>query len=340
MKKVSILWIIVLTIIDYAISFVFENDFAMKQIAIIIVGATVMWICYQPKYITSILLVLFYQGLCFATDYIAWMLQKKMFVSVNIDSPLLILLMGTLSQFLVFCFILVLRYHFVSEDVNNLTDFEWAKFAVFPVFSMIIIIALLVNFENIRNERQINTLIFLAFGILLLNIFAFYLLHDAVVREGEMERQRLQMERANSEMKMYQQISENYNQQKKREHEYKNQIMIIESLFQKRENQKLELLLRQYNREIAHYADTIDTNHVIVNAVLNTKHQEAKEKGILFVLKVNCLSGLKLEDRDIVVILSNLLNNAIEANEKLLGKRIIWIKAVQERGRKIGRAHV
>ncbi len=49
-------------------------------------------------------------------------------------------------------------------------------------------------------------------------------------------------------------------------------------------------------------------------------------------LKVNDLSGLNMEDQDIVVILSNMLNNAIEACEKCTGKRIIKVKTVKEGG--------
>lgn len=83
---------------------------------------------------------------------------------------------------------------------------------------------------------------------------------------------------------MYRQISENFDQQKKREHEYKNEMMVISSLLKQNEMEKLHTLLDKYNAEIAHRMDAIDTNHVIVNAILNTKHQEAREKGIVFVL--------------------------------------------------------
>ena len=82
---------------------------------------------------------------------------------------------------------------------------------------------------------------------------------------------------------------------------------------------------------IGHKADCIDTNNVIVNAILNTKYQEAKQKDIVFVLKVNDLSNLPISDEDIVVILSNLLNNALEACEKCNDK-ILKIKFVKENG--------
>lgn len=66
---------------------------------------------------------------------------------------------------------------------------------------------------------------------------------------------------------------------------------------------------------------------------MNTKYQEAGENGIVFVLRINDLSGLRLEDEDIVTILSNLLDNAIEACKKCdISRRILKLKFVIEDG--------
>lgn len=54
----------------------------------------------------------------------------------------------------------------------------------------------------------------------------------------------------------------------------------------------------------------------------------------MFVLKVNDLSGLKMEEEDIVIILSNLLNNALEACEHCEEKRI-KLKFVLENGQAV-----
>lgn len=64
--------------------------------------------------------------------------------------------------------------------------------------------------------------------------------------------------------------------------------------------------------------------------MLNTKYHEAVEKGIVFVFRVNDLSRLKIKDEDIVTILSNLLNNAMEACEICDGKKVIKLKFVKE----------
>lgn len=333
-KSVCSIWIFLaaLTIFDCVASVLLVKNFVAKQMVIIMSGTITMWLCYHISFLKSTLIILFYQGSCFVTDYIAWMGMQKLLAAALVETTMLQLLMGTLSQLLIFSLIIVLRHHFTQDSTEILTNLEWAKFSVFPAFTITAVIAVLINFDGLENQIQINTLICLAFGMLILNIFVFYLLWDAIEREVKIRKEQLSAERAKSETAMYRQISENFDRQKKREHEYKNEMMVIASLLKQNEIEKLHILLDKYNDEFAHRIDAIDTNHVIVNAILNTKHQEAREKGIVFVLKVNDLSGLNMEDQDIVVILSNMLNNAIEACEKCTGKRIIRVKAVKNGG--------
>ena len=106
--------------------------------------------------------------------------------------------------------------------------------------------------------------------------------------------------------------------------------MCIDSLIKKKKYDSLESFVNKISGQISKELDFICTNNVIVDAVLNTKYQEIRDKGIVFVFKINDLSSLNISDEDVVVILSNLLNNAIEACEKCRGDKIIKLKIVIE----------
>jgi sensor histidine kinase regulating citrate/malate metabolism len=148
-----------------------------------------------------------------------------------------------------------------------------------------------------------------------MNIIVFSLINDILKRQVRIAEDELLLERVKNETGMYRAISENYDKQLKREHEYKNQLSVIAALAHENKVDEINRYLKQYSDDILIHMDLIDTNNVIVNAVLNSKYQETREKGIVFVVKVNDLSELKVRDEDVVMILSNLLNNAIEANE-------------------------
>jgi len=66
----------------------------------------------------------------------------------------------------------------------------------------------------------------------------------------------------------------------------------------------------------------VNCHHPVLDALLNQKARLAQEKGIAIRFKVNDLSSLTIDPTDITVILSNLLDNAIEASEKCADKQI------------------
>ena len=70
--------------------------------------------------------------------------------------------------------------------------------------------------------------------------------------------------------------------------------------------------------------------HTAVSYTHLTKYYEAKKAGASFICKINNLSGITMKETDIILLLSNLLNNAIEAVEKCLDKKMIKVKIVIE----------
>ena len=77
-------------------------------------------------------------------------------------------------------------------------------------------------------------LLCIAFGMLIMNILLFYLIGDILKREAGLRKEALFRKQVKSEIEMYQQISENYNQQRKREHEFRNQMLVIGALVKER----------------------------------------------------------------------------------------------------------
>lgn len=306
-------------IVDYFISVVLDNNIVLKEVIIILAGTFFMYLYFQQKYIKTAVFVLSYQGICFMSDYITILLMSKCFpvISIgNLSEPLINLALGILSQMLIVCFIILLRRFVVKKSSEMLTTIEWMRFTIFPVYTIIVLIALLKNFEIPGNFHQKNLLLGIAFGLLIMNIVVFSLINDIVKREVQITDNRLLLERVKSETGMYRTMSENYDKQKKREHEYKNQLALIAALASENRADEIQRYLKKYNDEYMQHVDFIDTNNVIVNAILNSKYQETRKKGIVFVVKVNDLSNLEIKDEDIVLMLSNLLNNAIEASEK------------------------
>ena len=209
-------------------------------------------------------------------------------------------------------------------------DSEWLRFLFFPIFTICTLIALVLTSGSIHNQETDDLFFVIAFGLAGMNIVVFYLMNDILEREMQLRESKIFEVQVKNQTDMYRAVSENFDNQRKKTHEYKNQMMCIDALIEKREYGQLEAYVQNICGKLNRELDAINTNHVIVNAIMNTKYQEALSKNILFVFQMNDLSALRISDEDIVVILANLLNNAIEACEKCKGKRIIKVKFVIE----------
>lgn len=68
---------------------------------------------------------------------------------------------------------------------------------------------------------------------------------------------------------------------------------------------------------------TVNSHHPVIDAVLNQKYQQAQEHEIDVQMQVSDLAYVSISTDHLVVLLSNLLDNAIEACNKLPNHRFI-----------------
>lgn len=309
--------------------------FIVKQIVMATIYAMIMFWHINMSIKKSFVLALLHQVMILSIDYLTYFISKELCLTgeakgnFNLENVLVILL----GKAIVFLCVLIIGRQLKGKPTEILVDFDWLKLLIFPIFTIIIIAAMISVFRNVESTEQAMLILISSFGMIGMNIVVFYLLNDAVDRETQLYEERIFRIHVKNQAEMYRSISENFDKQKKKTHEYKNQISCIETLIEKKQLSKLEEYVKGIYNKLDQEMDAIDTNHVIVNAILNTKYQEAEANGIVFVLRISDLSGLRIEDEDIVTILSNLLNNAIEACIKCdIGRRVLKLKFVIEDG--------
>ena len=159
--------------------------------------------------------------------------------------------------------------------------------------------------------------------ILIANFTVFYLL-DSMDRASASEKELALLNQSMAlQTENYRALEKSYRAQRAASHEFKHQLQVIGDLLREgnaREAQDYvsELQAQQTSRLFA-----ANTGNTIVDAILNEKFQRARENGIDISYKVNDLSALKPSTDALVVILSNLLENAIEACCRLSEERRI-----------------
>ena len=314
-------------------SYGLSEYFVIRQIVGILIFSAFMNWHVKISWKKSFVLAVLFEALLLAMDSLAFLVMSWLSLDMEISEQqhaIVSVLVYLLIKIILFFLILVIRKQFTKKSMEMMLDTEWLRFLFFPIFTIAAISAMLSVFEYVQTVEQTNLLAVIAFGMVGMNIVVFYLINDIVEREMKIHENKVFQIQAKNQLEMYRSISESFDNQKRKTHEFKNQIACIESLLDKKEYFKLEEYVKQIYGAQNNEPDAINTNHVIINAILNTKYQEADAKGIVFVFRVNDLSELKIKDEDVVTILANLLDNAIEACETCGDKKVIKFKFVKE----------
>ena len=328
----TIQFILLLSCICF-LSYGFSEYFVIRQVVGILIFSVFMLWHVRISLKKSFVLAVLFDALLLAMDASVFLILGWLSLDMEISDQqhqVVSVLAYLLVKVISFLLILVIKKRFAKKSMEKMLDKEWLRFLFFPLFTILAISAMLFVFEYVQTVEQANLLIVIAFGMVGMNIVVFYLINDIVEKEMKMHENRIFQIQAKNQLEMYKSISENFDNQKRKTHEYKNQISCIESLLDKKQYAKLEEYVKKIHGSLNNEPDAINTNNVIVNAILNTKYQEAESKGIVFVLRVNDLSELKMIDEDVVTVLSNLLNNAIEACDSCIDKKVIKFKFVKK----------
>lgn len=110
----------------------------------------------------------------------------------------------------------------------------------------------------------------------------------------------------------YQQLEENQNTVRKLRHDMKNHLNIIGSFLHEQAPEKAEAYLLNLNQEFNVSAKAYCKNSII-NAVLNSKEQLAKDAEIACDFRIDLSESPAIEDIDLCSLFANTLDNAIEA---------------------------
>lgn len=329
-RIIHALLFLLLILSNFVVVVTLSNHFVLKQLVVILIFSVYMFFLFKIAFFKSLALSIIFQGLLLITDYLFLLLMT--FLKINEIYPHalpskngLVILLGKTTLLV---FVLILNQYFNNKkrlDID-ISKRDWVLILAFPVMTISSITALIIYFTGHQSIAQANTLFVIAVALVFMNIIEFYLIKSTLVREKQIRENELFKLQMANQVQMYHSISSNLDIQRKKTHEHQNQITCLERLICDGKYAETKTYIKKITKATTDYYDFINTNNVIVNAILNTKYQEAKEKGILFVFKMNDLSKLKIEESDIVVLLSNLINNAIEATTECLSNRVIKIK--------------
>ena len=314
-----------------------RNYTIIKILITIIIILLSMLYLYKISIIKALILTFFVQSIMTLIDYIIIMILAKLYgdiTALESASALIGRLIIILSRLILFVGLIILSR--ISTKKNNsvtadMSDKEWIQFLIFPIFTICAVMLMTSSVIKSYHSDIIAIYYIIAIGLIVLNLVVFHLISEILENSRNMKEAEALRQQSIGQLELYNSMRENYNIQRQRTHEYKNQIVCMDMLMKKKDYSKLEDYIGNISDGLDAQLDMVDTNNDVVNAIFNAKYYEAIKNDVLVVLKINDLSDIKISDNDIVTILSNLLDNAIEAAKQCdIGKRIVKIKMLYE----------
>lgn len=228
------------------------------------------------------------------------------------------------------CFIIAIIISLKKQYVLMLHKIEYILIIGTLFISFILIFLIRNIIYDIKNYYEIFLVVLLC--LLLLNMGQFFTIiyiSKKNISEKNVAIMKKQLELQENNLH---DLEEKYDETAKIRHDIKNHISCALAMAEQTENETLIEYLRDLSEEKIIFVDNyVKTNRKVLNAVINTKYKIAKIKGIdiqcVVMDELNNISNL-----DVSVLLSNLLDNAIEACEKIKRSSEIKLKIWSDAG--------
>ena len=233
---------------------------------------------------------------------------------------LLVGIVGGFGFLLTVLILLLLRYLELPE-VSQAKGTRWMLSFLFPAASFVLLAVLLFVVQGI-SEMVLAAAIF--GGVLVIaNVAIVYLLRTMERQAKEEQERALLRQQMEIQTGSILALEKSYRSQRQATHEFRNQLQTIHDLLTRDAKDEALSYVEQLQGMQTTRVFAVNTHHPILDAVLNQKYQAAKELDVDFQFRVNDLSRLELETDALVVLFSNLLDNAVEGCARLTEGRMI-----------------
>lgn len=198
---------------------------------------------------------------------------------------------------------------------------KWMLSILFPSASAVLLAVLIYVVRGV-SEMMIAVAVF--GGVLVIaNVAILYLLQSMERQAKEEQERALLRQQMEIQTGSILSLEKSYRTQRRATHEFRNQLQTIHDLLARGAKDEALSYVEQLQGMQTGRVFAVNTHHPILDAVLNQKYQQAQEADTEIQFRVNNLSTLNMKADALVVLFSNLLDNAIEGCGRLPDGRTI-----------------
>ena len=234
------------------------------------------------------------------------------------------------ARTLLLLFSIIIYRLFKAKTSMILSSSTWIALLLFPVFS-ILLFGVTIEIAMAQNKISFN-LILSGIGLLLFNISLFLLLGKLEYSTNLQQKNIALQHEIDQNMKSTNALQAIFNEQRALTHDFNNHITTLYMLLKAEHYEKATEYVKVLSQNLPENTRVVSTNHPILDTILNQKYTQAKLQNTSMRFTVNDLSSFPMKDEDVVTLLGNLLDNALEACRKLPDSSYINVKILKKEG--------
>lgn len=206
---------------------------------------------------------------------------------------------------------------------------KWLSFTV--LFFTASAVMLYIVFLKFQGTEDVSAGIVMFSAVLFaVNIAFFYLANSLAKSTEQLKETALLSQQLEIQTEQILALEKSYQAQRRTTHDFRNQLQTISGLLSMGKSEEAEDYTQELLGQHTVRIFAVNSGHPVIDAVLNHKYQLCKVYEIDIQFQVNDLSRVDLPTDMLVVLLSNLLDNAIEGCCRLEGKRCIFVSLISD----------
>lgn len=226
--------------------------------------------------------------------------------------------------------LLFAQYHRLGRAGQDaMTPAHWCAALAYPAAALA---CMLLLGRAAAQPAQADACLLLVSAVLLATLFVHFAL---VFLMGEQSRRLMQNQADARQMAQEKEKNEAllraYTDQRRLTHEFRNQLAIAGELLREDKPAEAAAYIGGLLPRLEQGAAVVNTHNPVLDALIHYQYQRAAQQGTVMTFRLCSLAELPVDTQDMAVILSNLLENALEASAQEAAGEIV-LQLAKDRG--------
>lgn len=224
------------------------------------------------------------------------------------------------EQMVIYFFAAIVFYLLMKKMILRLPTKVLVVFSLIIVLNCFMILCVCITTAGTQDVFMQSLLLISPTFLLILSFIMYKVMVQ--IGEGEVVKEKLYwVENVKGiELDYYNKLQEKTNEVRRIRHDFKDNLETAKLLIKENSDESIEKaseIISAMEKSINATKLPAYSENVVVNAIVGAKAEEAKRKGIIINAFIDVPKDLNIESIDLNCVFLNLLNNAIEATEKL-----------------------